>query len=398
MREAPVTPPAATADPPEPVVPTPAAAAAATAAASAGAAIPHSSAAPSGDPPLSGRTPRTNIRIAIPSKGGMSAATTSLLRDVGMDVQMLNPRQYVASLRNAPGVEVWLQRPPDIVRKVRDGDVDLGFVGYDLVSEHGGGDGQVVIAHEDLGYGGCRLSIGVPMAWAHVSSVAELAAVVNAPGAAALRVATKFPVRTREFFQAAGMVNYEVVKMDGALEASTQMGTADVIVDLVSSGVTLRENLLKEIDGGTLVTSAFQMVGNRASLAATGAPADALRSLCRELLERIDAHLMGKEQCNVIANIRGSSMNDVARRLGAQTDLCGMDGPTINSVVPPRGTETGMYAIGLVVPKDSVYRAIKQLRSVGGSGVCVLPVTYVFEQESKRWNALLQELGSGVVE
>ena len=398
MREAPVPPPTAQADPPEPVVPTPAAAAAATAAASADATIPHFSVAPSGDPPLSGRTPRTNIRIAIPSKGGMSAATTSLLRDVGMDVQMLNPRQYVASLRNAPGVEVWLQRPPDIVRKVRDGDVDLGFVGYDLVSEHGGGHGQVVIAHEDLGYGGCRLSIGVPMAWAHVSSVAELAAVVNAPGAAALRVATKFPVRTREFFQAAGMANYEVVKMDGALEASTQMGTADVIVDLVSSGVTLRENLLKEIDGGTLVTSAFQMVGNRASLAAPGAPGDALRGLCRELLERIDAHLMGKEQCNVIANIRGSSMNDVARRLGAQTDLCGMDGPTINSVVPPRGTETGMYAIGLVVPKDSVYRAIKQLRSVGGSGVCVLPVTYVFEQESKRWNTLLQELGFGVVE
>eukprot|EP00168_Porphyra_purpurea_P008761 TRINITY_DN2120_c0_g2_i3.p1 TRINITY_DN2120_c0_g2~~TRINITY_DN2120_c0_g2_i3.p1 ORF type:complete len:496 (+),score=186.54 TRINITY_DN2120_c0_g2_i3:162-1490(+) len=398
MREAPVTSPAAKAGPPEPVFPMPAAAAASTAAASADATIPHPSAAPSGDSPLSGRTPRTNIRIAIPSKGGMSTATTALLRDVGMDVQMLNPRQYVAALRNAPGVEVWLQRPPDIVRKVRDGDVDLGFVGYDLVSEHGGGNGQVVIAHEDLGYGGCRLSIGVPMAWAHVSSVTELAAVVNAPGAAALRVATKFPVRTREFFQAAGMVNYEVVKMDGALEASTQMGTADVIVDLVSSGVTLRENLLKEIDGGTLVTSAFQVVGNRASLAARGATGDALRALCRELLERIDAHLMGKEQCNIIANIRGSSMNDVARRLGAQTDLCGMDGPTINSVVPPRGTETGMYAIGLVVPKDSVYRAIKQLRSVGGSGVCVLPVTYVFEQESKRWNALLQELGFGGVE
>lgn len=323
----------------------------------------------------------------------MSAATTRLLEDVGMEVQLLNPRQYVASLRNAPGVEVWLQRPPDIVRKVRDGDVDLGFVGYDLVTEHGGADGRVVVAHEDLGYGGCRLAIGVPMAWANVSSVNDLSAIVNAPGAAPLRVATKFPVRTRAFFAAAGIDNYEVVNMDGALEASTQMGTADVIVDLVSSGVTLRENLLKEINGGTLVKSAFQLVGNRASLAAPGPAGDALRALCRELVERIDAHLSGQRQCNVIANIRGSSMNDVARRLGAQTDLCGMDGPTINSVVPPRGTDTGMYAIGLVVPKDSVYRTIRQLRSVGGSGVCVLPVTYVFEQESKRWHALLRELG-----
>lgn len=383
-------------------VPTPAAAAAVTAAATPQAAgipppssSPPSSGAADGRSPLSARTPRSTIRVAIPSKGGMSSATTRLLEDVGMAVQLLNPRQYVASLRNAPGVEVWLQRPPDIVRKVRDGDVDLGFVGYDLVAEHGGSDGRVVAAHEDLGYGGCRLAIGVPMAWPHVSSVADLAAVVNAPGAAALRVATKFPVRTRAFFAAAGMDNYELVKMDGALEASTQMGTADVIVDLVSSGVTLRENLLKEINGGTLVTSAFQLVGNRASLSAPGPTGDALRGLCRELVERIDAHLMGQQQCNVIANIRGSSMNDVARRLGAQTDLCGMDGPTINSVVPPRGTETGMYAIGLVVPKDSVYRAIQQLRSVGGSGVCVLPVTYVFEQESKRWHALLQQLGVG---
>ncbi|CAN8065221.1 unnamed protein product [Agarophyton chilense] len=336
---------------------------------------------------------RTKIRLAIPSKGDILDSTKQLLSEIGMDVQLHNPRQYVAALRGSD-VEVWLQRPADIVRKVRDGHCDLGIVGHDLVAEHGGSKRSVVSVHDWLGYGECRLSVGVPMAWADCIDMNSLR---KRASMGELRIATKYINETRRFLLDYGIDNYRIIKMDGALEASTQMGTADCIIDLVSSGTTLRENLLKEITGGVLLSSSMQLVANRTHISEDGAFGDRLRDITRELLERIEAHLLGKKNYNIIANIRGSSMVDVSRRLASKSDLRGMDGPTVSPVVPPADAEEGMYAISIVLPKEQLYSAIQQLRSVGGSGVTVLPVSFVFPQHCKRWNALMEEIGMGSV-
>lgn len=332
---------------------------------------------------------RDFIRVAIPSKGAILDDTKDLLSNVGVNVQIRNPRQYVASMRGVDA-EVWLQRPADIVRKVRDGDVDLGFTGYDLVAEYGGRDSQIISVHERLAYGECRLAIGVPMAWDNVTNVAQLA---DRSRNQSLRIATKYKNETTRFFAEQGISNYRVIPMDGALEASTQMGTADCIVDLVSSGVTLRENLLKEIDGGTLLNSSMQLIGNRKRLAEQSPLGEKLRDVTREILERIEAHIFGKNNYNIIANIRGSSMVDVSRRLATQENLRGVDGPTISPVVPSADSDEGMYAISIVVPKDGLYSAIQQLRSVGGSGVTVLPVSFIFPQSCTRWDTLVRTLG-----
>jgi len=77
------------------------------------------------------------VRIGIPSKGGMFDLTRDLLREIGCDLVIANPRQYIATLHGLPRVELWLQRPADIARKVADGTVDLGFTGFDLVAEYG---------------------------------------------------------------------------------------------------------------------------------------------------------------------------------------------------------------------------------------------------------------------
>lgn len=305
-----------------------------------------------------------------------------------MDVQLHNPRQYIAGLKGMD-VEVWLQRPGDIVRKVRDGDVDLGIVGRDLVAEYGGGNDDVVTVHERLGFGECRLSMAVPMSWADVHDIDDF----RTRATRGLRIATKYDNEATRFLKENGVENYRLIRMDGALEASTQMGTADCIIDLVSSGTTLRENLLKEIVGGMLLQSSMQLVGNRRHLSECSEFGERLRANTKELLERIEAHLLGKNNYNVIANIRGSSMVDVSRRLATQRNLRGVDGPTVSPVVPPADSNEGMYAISIVVPKEQLYSAIQQLRSVGGSGVTVLPVSFVFPQECKRWNALLQEVG-----
>lgn len=333
---------------------------------------------------------RRRVRVAIPSKGAMFESTKQLLGEIGADVMLRNPRQYVAGLSGLDA-ELWLQRPPDVVRKVRDGDVDLGFVGNDLVAEYGGNDDSIIVVHDDLGYGECRLAVGIPMAWESVTSMKDLRAISSER---TLRIATKFINMANSFMKQHGIDNYRIVEMEGALEASTQMGTADFIVDLVSSGTTLRENLLRELEDGTVLDSSMQIIGNRKLLAEDSDYGERLRGLTRELLERTEAHLVGRGMFNVIANIRGSSMVDVGRKLGGQTDLRGVDGPTISSVVPPADFDSGMYAISIVVPKAKVYSAVQQLRRVGGSGVTVLPVTYVFEEETARWQKLLKDLAS----
>lgn len=342
-------------------------------------------------PVMAAPSDRSKIRIAIPSKGDILESTMQLLSDIGMDVQIHNPRQYVAALRGAD-VEVWLQRPADIVRKVRDGDVDLGIAGYDLVAEHGGCEQNVVTVHERLGYGECRLAVGVPMSWTNCYDMKSLR---QRASARELRIATKYINETRRFLLDHGIENYRVIQMDGALEASTQMGTADCIIDLVSSGTTLRENLLKEISGGTLLCSSMRLIANRGHMACESGFGDRLRDISKEMLERIEAHLMGKDNYNIIANIRGSSMVDVSRRLATQENLRGLDGPTVSPVVPPADSEDGMYAIGIVLPKEQLYSAIQQLRSVGGSGVTVLPVSFVFPQHCKRWTELMDVIGRG---
>jgi ATP phosphoribosyltransferase len=320
----------------------------------------------------------------------MEDETRSFLRECGLSVNKVNPRQYIAQISEIPHLEVWFQRSADVVRKVRDGDVDLGIVGFDIVAEYRGSANNVVIIHDGLGYGYCRLSVAVPEAWDDVNSISDLAALAAAREAdRPLRVVSKYQRQTQAFLAQHHLEPYHLLHADGALEAAPQMGTADFIVDLVSSGVTLRENRLKEIEGGQLLESQAVLIGHRAAL--TERP-DTL-AVTRELLERIEAHLRAMEHYTVIANMRGDSPEAIAQRVFDQPDLGGLQGPTINSVYLREPTETGWYEITIVVRKDRLHQSIEQLRAIGGSGVLVLPTTYIFEEEPPQWHKLLQTLG-----
>jgi len=333
---------------------------------------------------------RPAIRLALPSKGRMEEETLTLLKDCGLPVNKVNPRQYIAAIPEIPNVEVWFQRSADVVRKVRDGDVDLGIVGFDTVVEHRGHSDQVIIIHDALGYGHCRLCIAVPEEWAEVNSIEALAArAASRSPARPIRVVSKYERQTTAFFEQHQVRPYRVLHADGALEAAPQMGSADFIVDLVSSGVTLRENRLKEIEGGQLLTSQAVFIGNRTAL--TERP-DVLAT-AGEMLERFEAHLRATEHYTIIANIRGSSPEEVARKLFAQPNLGGLQGPTISRVYLRDAADTEWYGITIVVRKEGLYGAVEQLRAIGGSGVLVMPVTYIFEEEPPRWRELRRKLG-----
>jgi ATP phosphoribosyltransferase len=318
----------------------------------------------------------------------MAEDTLALLKDCQLNVVKPNPRQYVAEISQLPNVEVWFQRATDVVRKLTYGDVDIGFVGHDMVAEIGDDNEELLIIHDSLGYGRCHLALGVPATgkFAAVNSIDDLKNMGWSEDKP-LRVVTGYHNIAKKYFEKIGMEHVELLSADGALEAAPAMGCADIILDLVSTGVTLRENNLKELEGGKIMSSEGVLVVNKTSL--LNRPG--MLELVHELLERLEAHLIAQSYYSVIANMSGSDAQDVAKRL-TDAGLGGLSGPTVSAVYPS-GAQGGLFAAVICVPKKELYGAVKTLRKLGGSGVLVQPMTYIFDEEPARWTKLTNQLG-----
>lgn len=335
---------------------------------------------------------RNEIRLGLPSKGRMAADTLDLLKDCQLSVKQVNPRQYVAKIPQVPNLEVWFQRPKDVVRKLVSGDLDLGIVGLDTVHEYGQGNEDLIIIHDALDFGDCRLSLAIPKygIFENVNSIKDLAQMPQWTPERPLRVATGFTYMGPKFMKEVGLKYVTFSTADGALEAAPAMGIADAIVDLVSSGTTLRENNLKEIEGGVILESQAVLVASRKSLVRRKGVLD----VTHEMLERFEAHLRASGQFTVTANMRGSSAEEVADRVLSQPSLSGLQGPTVSPVFSKGGRVLPDYfAVVICVPKRALYKSVQQLRAIGGSGVLVSPLTYIFDEETPRWRQLLSKLG-----
>src|SRR6202011_6341923 len=264
---------------------------------------------------------------ALPSKG-WEEDTLRFLGHCGLRIDRSNPRQYRARMRGLPtgAAEVVFQRATDIFEEVNGGTVDLGITGYDIVAEHRSDEDEIIVVHGELGFRRCSLVVAVPEGWVDVTSVADLAEVAVELRSAGreLRVATKYPNLTRQFLYGRGMTYFELVEVSGAIEAAPALETADIICDLTSSGVTLRENRLKSIAGGDVLGSQACLIGNRQSLLADPDRLEATHSL----LELMEAFLRARQQVSITANIRGESAEAVARRALANGGVAGLRGPT----------------------------------------------------------------------
>jgi ATP phosphoribosyltransferase len=338
------------------------------------------------------RQPNPALRVALPSKG-MEEQTLEFLGACGLRVNRTNPRQYQATIPALPGVEVLFQRASDIFSKVDEGSVDLGITGFDIVREQSREDAGVVMLQPELGYAHCALVLAVPEGWIDVSSVtdvAEISAEFRSRGRD-LRVATKYPNLTRQFLFDSGINYFTLAESSGALEAAPALNAADVICDLVSSGVTLRENRLKRVTGGTILESQACLIGNR----------DALRSceqklqIARHVLEMIEAQTRAREYFSLTGNIRGESAEAVARRVTSHADVAGLRGPTISKVYPKMGGEEGWFAATVVVQSTLLLRAVDALRKAGASEVTVGQLRYVFEHKCWSFEALRRQLERG---
>ena len=138
------------------------------------------------------------IRLSLPSKGRLQESALAFLSSAGFPVFKPNPRQYQAEIPVLPDLGVIFQRPGDIVVSVRQGSVDFGITGLDVIEEKRGENGDILVMHDALGFGSCALTLAVPESWKQVNDIASLKIFTSALKHL-LRVATKFPVLTGRF-------------------------------------------------------------------------------------------------------------------------------------------------------------------------------------------------------
>lgn len=334
---------------------------------------------------------RTEIRLALPSRGRLAQDALDLLAEAGLRVHKPNPRQYKATIPSLPGLTVLFQRAGDIVVSVRDGSVDFGITGWDVVSEQGGGNHQVLTLVHDLGFGFCTLNVIVPESWESVRCMSDLADWQAQNGRAA-RVATKFPNLTQAFFHRYGLQDVRLISAEGTLEIAPTIGYADAIVDLVSTGTTLRDNRLRVLEDGLILESQACLIANREALKTR----PEVLVVARQLLEFIIAHLRATENVAVFANVRGETPEAIGARMTGKPVIGGLQGPTISPVVTRENG--GWFAVHIIVRKNELAQAITELREIGGSGVVVMPVTYIFEEEPQAYKAMLAALAAPVPE
>ena len=278
------------------------------------------------------------LRIALPNKGRLADEARELFTDAGLEIRAAGPRALTASLGGEfQGLFV---RAQDIPEFVADGAADAGVTGADLVCE----SGRALEELADLTFGRCRLAVAA-------TEESGFAALDDLR--AGTRVATVFPRVTAQYFASLGRA-VEIVPVSGAAEIAPHIGIADVIVDLVSTGSTLRVNGLREI--ATVLESSARLI------TAPGARADAARGRALdELVAALRSVLAARDKRYVMANVPREQLDEVKRVIP------GLNGPTIIDIM-----NGGRFvAVHAVVAAATIYRTIADLKALGAEGILV---------------------------
>jgi ATP phosphoribosyltransferase len=208
------------------------------------------------------------LTIALPSKGRMKDDAVARLAAAGIEVlPPADARSYKTRVRGRDDVEVSFLSASEIARELAQGSVDLGVTGEDLVREAAGDWAAKMAVEARLGFGRADVVVAVPDVWFDVSTMADLddvAADFRQRHGRRLRIATKYWRLTQQFFSGRhGIQVYRIVESLGATEGAPAAGQADVIVDITSTGETLRANRLKILDDGVILESEACLVSSR---------------------------------------------------------------------------------------------------------------------------------------
>lgn len=278
------------------------------------------------------------IRVALPNKGRLSDKAVAVLEQAGLKAALRGERALMADL--GQDFQALFVRAADIPEYVADGAAEVGITGADLVAESGREVAEVL----DLGFGFCRMAVAVRD---------EAAARSAADLPAGTRVATSFPRVARRYFDALG-IPIEIAPVTGATEIAPHLGVADVIVDLVSTGSTLRMNALREVD--TIMTSTARLVANPRAL-----EDPALAPAVAGLATALESVLRAEAKRYLMANVPRSRLEDVRQVIP------GINGPTIVEILDG----DAWVAAHAVVDADQIYQTIARLKALGAEGILV---------------------------
>jgi ATP phosphoribosyltransferase len=281
------------------------------------------------------------LRIALPNKGRLADQALQLFEKAGLKAESRVSRALVANLGSR--FQAIFVRAQDIPEFVADGAADLGVTGADLVTE----SGQPVRELLDLHFGRCRLVVAVR----DESPVKEVEGLE--PGT---RVATSFPKTTAKFFREAG-VEIQVAPVSGAAEIAPHLGVADVIVDLVSTGSTLKVNGLREI--ATILDSTAWFIGNEETV-----KDEENGPIVTELVAALESVIRAKAKRYLMANVPTDQLDQV------KEIIPGISGPTIIEI----RNGDGWVAAHAVVDADRIYETIVSLKALGAEGILVTPI------------------------
>ncbi|WP_421773753.1 ATP phosphoribosyltransferase [Gracilimonas sp.] len=280
----------------------------------------------------------TSLRIAIQKSGRLTDKTIDLLEGIGIEFDNYK-RNLIVKTRNFD-VELLLLRDDDIPEYVQDGVCDLGFVGANETQE----TGADVTPIRNLQYGKCRLSLAAP----------KDGDIQSAQDFEGKKVATSYPNLTRRFFEERD-INIQIVEISGAVEIAPQLKVADAIVDLVSSGGTLKANGLVELD--TILHSQTQLVRTNKELS------PGKKELIDRFLVRMDGYQKAAKSRYIMMNASTSNVERIKEIIPS------MKSPTVMPLA-----DDDMVAIHTVIPLDKFWTVMEELKEAGASDIVMLPI------------------------
>lgn len=277
------------------------------------------------------------IRIAIQKSGRLNEDSLQILKDCGISIDN-GKEQLKASSRNFP-LEVFYLRNGDIPQYLRDGVVDIAIIGENVLIEKGN-DISIV---ERLGFSKCKVSLAVPKSMKY-SSVEDFQG---------KRIATSYPNTVEKYLDSKG-VKAELHIINGSVEIAPNIGLADAICDIVSSGSTLFKNNLKEVE---------VMLTSEAVLAVSPRITSDITQLLEKLRIRIQSVLLARQSKYVLLNAPNHKLEDIINLLP------GMRSPTVLPLA-----EEGWSSVHTVINKDKFWEVIHELKEAGAEGILVCPI------------------------
>ena len=308
-----------------------------------------------------------NLTIAVPSKGRIMDGVSGFFADAGLPIKKSgSSREYVGKIQGVDGAEVWFMSSSEIATALANGQVHIGVTGEDLLREKAADFDSSVFLLKALGFGQANVVVAVPESWIDVQSMGDLKDVAmdfRSRHQRPLRVATKYIASTTRFFAEHRLADYRIVESTGATEGAPAAGTAELIVDITTTGSTLAANNLKILSDGLILKSEAQLTASRSAHWTKGA-----KSRLAHILEMVAA----KDRASATMIVRFQ----LAKKLG--------------KIRNELSVKFGCHIVAdteLQCPDASLYQVTQILKQAGAKAIAVRRADYLFDEDNPLFEA-----------